>query len=94
MLFNTLLFKIAGKMSSSEETSGENTGENTEGREFGGGLFDTFRTLPFPTLYGPMKSPVTVDVLEVGLLFAIVILGLSFLIVLPGIIFKKVSRMI
>lgn len=54
------------------------------------GFFDTFRTLPFPTLYGPMKTPVTADVLEAGLIFAIAILAVSFLVILPGLILKKV----
>lgn len=53
------------------------------------GFFDTFRTLPFPTLYGPMKTPVTADVLEAGLIFAIAILAVSFLVILPGLILKK-----
>ena len=64
--------------------------ENTEGRKFGGGFFDIFRVLPYPTLYGPMKTPVTVDVLEVGFLFAIAILAISFFIIVPGVILKKV----
>ncbi|KAF6019331.1 hypothetical protein EB796_022359 [Bugula neritina] len=39
----------------------------------------------WPTLYDSMKTPVTVDVLEAGLILAVVMLAFCFLIILPGI---------
>ncbi|XP_028409127.1 dual oxidase maturation factor 1-like [Dendronephthya gigantea] len=48
------------------------------------GLYDAFRTKPFQTAYGENKTAVTVDVLEVGLILAFVLLAFSFLVVLPG----------
>ena len=51
------------------------------------GLYDTFRTKPYPTHYGPNKTAVTVDVLEAGLALAFVLLAFCFLLVLPG--FKR-----
>lgn len=48
------------------------------------GLYDAFRDKPFHTQYGEMKTAVTVDVLEAGLILAFVLLAFSFLVVLPG----------
>ncbi len=46
---------------------------------------NSFRNQPGPTLYPELKTPVTEDVLQVGLLFAFGIIAASFLIILPGI---------
>ncbi|CAB3984811.1 dual oxidase maturation factor 1-like [Paramuricea clavata] len=48
------------------------------------GLYDAFRDKPFQTAYGENKTAVTVDVLEVGLILAFVLLAFSFFVVLPG----------
>ncbi|KAJ8951370.1 hypothetical protein NQ318_009306 [Aromia moschata] len=60
--------------------------------------FDLGRSEGYPTQYAPNATPVTVDVLEAGLITAFVILGFSFLVSLPttslkanGIIFARVS---
>ena len=45
----------------------------------------------WPALFPSMKTPVTVDVLEVGLILAFVMLAFCFYIVLPGIRGKEVS---
>ena len=47
--------------------------------------FSAFRDVPFPTQYGPNRSAVTVDVLEAGLVAAVLILVFSLLLVLPGV---------
>lgn len=47
--------------------------------------YDMWRKDGGPTLYGPLKSAVTADVLEAGFLFAMAILIFSLLITLPGI---------
>lgn len=49
------------------------------------GLYDGWRVDGYPTLYPPNKTPVTSDVLEVGLIFAIVIIAFSLLLVIPGV---------
>ena len=54
------------------------------------GWFDSFRTLPYPALYGPYKTAVTADVLEAGFLFAIAIVAFSLLLILPGFRGKEV----
>jgi len=46
----------------------------------------------WPTLYDSMKTPVTVDVLEAGLILAVVMLAFCFLIILPGIRGREVSN--
>ena len=56
------------------------------------GLYDAFRDKPFQTAYGENKTAVTVDVLEVGLILAFVLLALSFLVVLPGFRHKEVRQ--
>ena len=56
--------------------------------------YDGFRQNGGPTLYGSMKTSVTADVLEAGLIFAAVILAFSLLIVLPGIRGKQVSGLV
>lgn len=48
-------------------------------------LYDGWRKDGGPTLYGPLKTAVTADVLEAGFIFAIVILAFSLLLILPGI---------
>ena len=53
--------------------------------------YDAFRENGGPTLYDSNKTPVTVDVLEIGLIFAIAILTFSFIIILPGFKGKAVS---
>ncbi|XP_077988774.1 dual oxidase maturation factor 1-like [Glandiceps talaboti] len=49
------------------------------------GLYDAFRMYGLPPYYPENKTAVTVDVLESGLVFAICILLLSFILVIPGI---------
>lgn len=44
----------------------------------------------WPTRYESNKTPVTVDVLEAGLILAFVIVAFCFLIILPGIRGKEV----
>ncbi|KAJ8969472.1 hypothetical protein NQ317_015287 [Molorchus minor] len=51
-------------------------------------LFDLGRSEGFPSQYGPNATPVTVDVLEVGLITAFLILGFSLLVSLPTTRFK------
>ena len=48
------------------------------------GFFTAFRDEGGPTLYGHNRTPVTVDVLEIGFIFAAAILTLSFLLILPA----------
>ena len=48
------------------------------------GVFSAFRDEGGPTLYGHNRTPVTVDVLEIGFIFAAAILTLSFLLILPA----------
>lgn len=55
-------------------------------------LYDGWRKDGFPTLYGPLKTAVTADVLEAGFIYAIVILAFSLLLVLPGIRGRQVSQ--
>ena len=40
---------------------------------------------PGPTLYSELKTPVTEDLLEVGLLVAFGIIAFSFILIIPGI---------
>ena len=40
---------------------------------------------PGPTLYGELKTPVTEDLLEVGLIVAFAIIAGSFILIIPGI---------
>lgn len=58
------------------------------------GFFDLGRTEGFPSQYPGAKTPVTVDVLEAGLILAFVILGTAFLIVIIGLSIKRVSILI
>ena len=46
---------------------------------------NSFRLQPGPTLYGENKTPVTEDLLEVGLLVAFGLIAFSFLLIIPGI---------
>ncbi|KAI8507938.1 regulation of thyroid hormone proteinration, partial [Branchiostoma belcheri] len=48
-------------------------------------LYQAFRVDGGPTQYPPNPTPVTADVLEVGLVFAVAILAFSFLVILPGV---------
>lgn len=54
------------------------------------GFFDVFRENGGPTQYGPQYTPVTEDVLVVGLLVGFGIVLFSAIIVLPGIRGKEV----
>lgn len=54
------------------------------------GLYDTFRFNGGPTLYGPNKTAVTADVLEIGFIFAALILFVSLIIVLPSVRGKEI----
>ena len=46
---------------------------------------NSFRLQPGPTLYGENKTPVTEDLLEVGLLVAFGMIAFSFILIIPGI---------
>ena len=46
---------------------------------------NSLRRQPLGTIYGELKTPVTEDVLQVGLLFAFGIIAFSFLVIIPGI---------
>ena len=46
---------------------------------------NAFRQQPGPALYPALTSPVTDDVLEIGLAFGIGIIAFSFLLIIPGI---------
>lgn len=46
---------------------------------------NAFRRQPGPALYDALASPVTDDLLEIGLAFAIGIIFFSFLLIIPGI---------
>lgn len=46
---------------------------------------NSFRLQPGPTLYGENKTPVTEDILEVGLLVAFAMIAFSFILIIPGI---------
>ena len=46
---------------------------------------NSLRRQPQGTLYGELKTPVTEDVLQVGLLFAFGIIAFSFVLIIPGI---------
>ena len=59
-----------------------------------GGFFDSFRVYGGPTLYPENKTPVTADVLEAGLIYAIVTLAVGFFLVLPGVRGKEVRTLI
>lgn len=48
------------------------------------GFFDLSRKEGFPTQYAEEKTPVTVDVLEAGLILAFVIIGTAFFIIILG----------
>ena len=48
-------------------------------------LFDAFRHKPGPTLYDPFKTAVTADVLEVGFIYAAVIVFFSLIAIIPGV---------
>ncbi|XP_021359872.1 dual oxidase maturation factor 1-like [Mizuhopecten yessoensis] len=49
------------------------------------GVYDAFRENGAPTYYGPNQTAFMTDVLEAGLIFAFIILAISFYVVLPGI---------
>lgn len=50
-----------------------------------GNTYGALRAEGYPAAYGPMKTAVTVDVLEIGLITAFLILCVSFIFVIPGI---------
>jgi len=52
---------------------------------------NSFRNQPIPTRYGELRTPVTEDVLQVGLLFAFGIIAFSFILILPGIRGREVG---
>lgn len=49
------------------------------------GMGNSFRQQPGPTLYGENKTPVTEDVLEIGLVVAFAMIAFSFILIIPGI---------
>lgn len=53
---------------------------------------NSFRNQPLPTRYGEAKTPVTEDVLQIGLLFAFGIIAVSFIAIIPGIRGREVSE--
>ena len=53
-------------------------------RFFKMGIFDAFRSKPGPTLYDSNKTAVTADVLEIGFIYASIILFVSLVAVTPG----------
>ena len=55
---------------------------------------NSFRSQPLPTRYGESKTPVTEDVLQIGLVFAIGIIAASFILIIPGIRGKEVSGVV
>ena len=46
---------------------------------------NSFRQQPGPTLYSENKTPVSEDLLEVGLLVAFAMIAFSFILIIPGI---------
>ena len=54
------------------------------------GLYEGWRKDGGPTLYGPLKTAVTADVLEAGFIYATAILAFSLIIALPGVRGKQV----
>lgn len=54
--------------------------------------FSLSRSEGFPTQYAPNPTPVTVDVLEAGLITAFLIIAVSFLISFPTARFKTVCN--
>ena len=46
---------------------------------------NSFRRQPLGALYPESKTPVTEDLLQVGLLFAFGIIAFSFIVIIPGI---------
>lgn len=50
-----------------------------------GNTYTAFREQGLPTYYPPNKTAVTADVLEIGFIFAFLIIFFSFIVILPGI---------
>jgi len=46
---------------------------------------NSFRTQPLPTQYPALRTPVTEDVLQIGLIYAFGIVAVSFILIIPGI---------
>lgn len=46
---------------------------------------NSFRNQPGPTLYGENKTPVSEDILDVGILVAFGMIAFSFILIIPGI---------
>ena len=55
---------------------------------------NSFRQQPLPALYGENKTPVSEDILEVGLLVAFALIAFSFILIIPGIRGWEVSKAI
>ena len=55
---------------------------------------NSLRSQPYPTLYDPLKTPVTEDVLLIGLIFAFAIIAASFIVIIPGIRGWEVSNLV
>lgn len=55
---------------------------------------NSFRQQPAPALYGENKTPVSEDLLEVGLLVAFGMIAFSFIIIIPGIRGWEVSSVV
>lgn len=54
-------------------------------------MFSAYRTNGFPTAHNDLKTAVTEDILEVGILFATLIVVVSLILSLPGFRGKAVS---
>ena len=48
-------------------------------------LYQSFREANWPTQFGSINTPVTVDILIIGFIYAAVILAFSLIIVIPGV---------
>ena len=53
---------------------------------------NSFRSQPAPTVYSELRTPVTEDILQVGLLYAFGIIAASFIVIIPGIRGWEVSQ--
>ena len=50
-----------------------------------GEMGNSFRAQPLPTRYQAMSTPVTEDTLQIGLIYAVGIIAVSFITIIPGI---------
>ena len=46
---------------------------------------NSLRKQPLPSIFGPEKTPVTVDLLEVKLVYYILVMVVCFIVIIPGI---------